>query len=76
MEDEAHKNSGVACALMFSPARMAGQTACPEEALARARNCCSRKMQYLPQGWLRRAHNDVLVERGRCGTWGLISGQK
>ena len=29
-----------ACALVFSPVRMAGQTACPEESLARARKRC------------------------------------
>jgi hypothetical protein len=29
-----------ACALVFSPERMAGQTACPEESLARARKGC------------------------------------
>lgn len=29
-----------ACALTFSPVRMAGQTACPEESLARARKRC------------------------------------
>ena len=30
-----------ACALVFSPVRMAGQTACPEESLARARKHCN-----------------------------------
>jgi len=34
--------SAFACALVFSPVRMAGQTACPEEALARARKHCER----------------------------------
>jgi hypothetical protein len=29
-----------ACALVFSPERMAGQTACPAESLARARKGC------------------------------------
>jgi hypothetical protein len=29
-----------ACALVFSPERVAGQTACPEESLARARKGC------------------------------------
>jgi hypothetical protein len=36
----AKKRSAFACALMFSPVRVAGQTARPEEALARARKCC------------------------------------
>jgi hypothetical protein len=34
------KRSVFACALVFSPVRMAGQTACPEESLARARKRC------------------------------------
>jgi hypothetical protein len=33
-------HSVFACALVFSPERMAGQTACPEESLARARKGC------------------------------------
>jgi hypothetical protein len=32
-----------ACALVFSPVRMAGQTACPEGSLARARKYCGQK---------------------------------
>jgi hypothetical protein len=34
------KRSVFACALVFSPVRMAGQTACPEGSLARARKGC------------------------------------
>jgi hypothetical protein len=36
------KRSVFACALRFSPERAAGQTARPEEALARARKGCGR----------------------------------
>ena len=35
-----HKRSVFACALVYSPERMADQTACPEESPARARNRC------------------------------------
>jgi len=34
------KGSVFACALVFSPVRMAGQTACPEGSSARARKNC------------------------------------
>jgi len=34
------KGSVFACALVFSPVRMAGQTACPEGSSARARKGC------------------------------------
>jgi hypothetical protein len=38
---EVERNCSVfACALVFSPVRMAGQTACPEGSLARARKDC------------------------------------
>lgn len=39
------KSSAFACALVRSPERMAGQTACPEESLARARKRCRNEHQ-------------------------------
>ena len=38
------KRSVFACALVFSPERMAGQTACPEESPARVRKRCKTKV--------------------------------
>ena len=38
------KGSVFACALMFSPVRMADQTACPEGSLARARKGCEGQL--------------------------------
>jgi len=43
MAVEQRADSVFACALVFSPERMAGQTACPEGAAARARKGCSAK---------------------------------
>jgi len=55
------KGSIFACALMFSPVRMAGQTACPEGSLARARKHCeggSRGCE-MTSGYMRDWHFEI-----------------